>query len=65
MIHRWTADEHQPNPDVYRNFSCQKCGAGPVRIEVMTSKKGITQKAKRQGIEPDCKDQQVKSVMES
>lgn len=64
MIHKWVADDFQPNPDLFRNYSCKKCGSGPVRIEVLSSKKGITQKAKRQGIDPDCKDQQVKSVME-
>lgn len=65
MNHRWMADESQPNPDMFRNYSCQKCGAGPVRLQVLESKKGITQRAKRLGIDPDCKTQQVREVMNS
>lgn len=63
--HRWVADDRQPDPDMFRNYSCKKCGAGPVRLEVLEPKNGITRRAKRLGIEPDCNDQQVKEVMSS
>lgn len=65
MNHKWVADDVQPNPDSYRNYSCDRCGSGPVRIPVMESKRQITKRAKAKGIEPECKNQQLKVLLQS
>ncbi len=65
MNHRWEQADEQPNPDVFRHYICKRCGAGPIRIEVMASKSGIVRLAKKAGIEPNCKHQQTKDVLES
>ena len=59
MNHVWDLQKRESGCKVY---VCTKCGAGPVRIPELSAKGSITQTAKKQGVDPDCKMQIVKGV---
>jgi hypothetical protein len=61
MNHRW--ELHRDHGQT-RAFVCKECGAGPVYIHFLDSKSKVTKVAKETGIEPDCKNQQVKEIMD-
>lgn len=59
MNHTWVLQKREAGHKLY---ACSKCEAGPVRISELIGKGNITQNAKKQGIDPDCKMEIVKSV---
>ncbi len=59
MNHTWTLQKREAG---YKVYACSRCEAGPVRIDELSTKANITQTAKRQGIDPDCKMEIVKGV---
>lgn len=59
MNHAWELQKREAGQKVY---VCSRCGTGPVRIPEMSLKGNITQTAKKQGIDPDCKMELVKKV---
>jgi hypothetical protein len=57
--HRWELQKREAGQKVY---ACGRCGAGPVRIMEAALKGSITQTAKRQGVDADCKMEIVKGI---
>lgn len=59
--HRWVL---KGGTDRVRVFFCSRCGAGPVRKDVMSSKGSIAAQARLQGLSNDCNHEVVRKTME-
>jgi len=62
--HRWVLKRTDgASSDRMRTFFCDRCGAGPVMKDVLSSKGSIASEAKRQGFSSDCNHEVVKKIM--
>jgi len=61
--HKWELSGRQIN-DRYRQYTCARCGKGPVVKDVL-SDKTITALAKKAGILPNCNEEICKNIQES
>ncbi len=64
--HVWELATDVPSfGDQYRVFKCSRCGAGPIKKNILTGKGSFLELAKQAGISPDCNLQIAKDIMES
>lgn len=72
-IHRWeqVSRNHPALPAAwkmgsqYRFYVCNRCGAGPVRVDVMLGKANINKTAVMSGILSDCNAEMVRRVLDA